>query len=184
MLPIVSFCLFPLCVDTLGNKTMFAHITLLSPFLSTCSSPLVRSSSTLLLSSLFFHPPCVLFGSVTSRVTFLLCPLVADIALPSTSFSLCSRPTTGPPSVFVFPTFTLNSSCLSTTSWSGTVQHLITFPQHIHLTHPFPCNMLVFIYWHWYRVNWLEYAELLFFSFFLYFILIMNLLGGSVGQHL
>lgn len=128
---------------------MFAHITLLSPFLSTCASPSVRSSSTLLLSSLL----CLLCSCNISCGPFV--PLVADTALPSTSFSLCSRPTTGPPSVFVFPTFTLNSSCLSTTSWSGTVQHLIPLPQHIHLARPFPCNMLVFTYWHWYLVNWL-----------------------------
>lgn len=144
---------------------MFAHITLLSPFLSTCSSPYVRSSSTLLLSFLL-----CLICSCNISCDPLLCPLVADTALPSTSFSLCSRPTTGPPSVFVFPTFTLNSSCLSTTSWSGTVQQLIPLPQHIHLARPFPCNMLVFIYWHWDLVNWLGSKQSVCSFWFLFFI--------------
>lgn len=66
-----------------------------------------------------------------------VCLCVVDTVLLSTTSSLCSRPTTGPPSVFVFPTFTLNSSSLSTTSWSGTVLRLIPLPQHIHLA-PIP----------------------------------------------
>lgn len=158
---------------------MFAHITLLSPFLSTCSSPNVRSSSTLLLSSLL-----CLFCSCNISCGSLLCPPVADTALPSTSFSLCSRPTTGPPSVFVFPTFTLNSSCLSTTSWSGTVQHLIPLPQHIHLARPFPFNMLVFIYWHWYLVNWLGSMQndCSFLFCFFGFIFMMELLEEIGGE--
>lgn len=94
----------------------FAHVTLLSPF------------SFYMFPSLI-NPYCVdclyLFVCVCVRVCICLMPLCefvcVDTALLSTTSSLCSRPTTGPLSVFVFPTFTLNSSSLSTTSWSGTV---------------------------------------------------------------
>lgn len=75
---------------------------------------------------------CVLFVSVPMFVWlfWLCCVLVCviDTVLLSTTSSLCSRPTTGPPSVSVFPTSTLNSSSLSTTSWSGTVQCSISLP--------------------------------------------------------
>lgn len=70
---------------------------------------------------------------VTLLTLSVVCLCVVDTVLLSTTSSLCSRPTTGPPSVFVFPTFTLNSSSLSTTSWSGTVQCSIPLPQHLHL---------------------------------------------------
>lgn len=67
---------------------------------------------------------CVCCFCSYPRLTLLpvACLCVVDTALPSTTSYLCSRPTTGPPSVSVFPTSTLNSSSLSTTSWSGTVQ--------------------------------------------------------------
>lgn len=82
-----------------------------------------------------FPYPCVYDSFDT-----VACLCVVDTVLLSTTSSLCLRPTTGPPSVSVFPTSTLNSSSLSTTSWSGTVQCSITLPQHFHLalSHPTP----------------------------------------------
>lgn len=62
-----------------GNKTMFAHITLLSPFLSTFPSPYVR----FIVHPSFFHPSCVLFVPVTFHVTLYFVPL---------SQTLLSRP--------------------------------------------------------------------------------------------
>lgn len=171
-------CLFPLQVDTQeAIKPCLLTSLFFLPF------------SLLVLPPMYVHCPPFLLSSLLCLICFcnisrdpLLCPLVADTALPSTSFSLCSRPTTGPPSVFVFPTFTLNSSCLSTTSWSGTVQHLIPLPQHIHLARPFPWNMLVFIYWHWYLVNWVGSMQSdCSFCFCLFFIFMMELLGGGYG---
>lgn len=121
----ICWCLFiSLQVDVKAQAIKPCLLTLLfSPFLSTCHSPYVCSLSAFLLS---FFPFLICFSNISCYPS--LCPLVVDTALPSTSFSLCLRPTTGPPSVFVFQTFTLNSSCLSTTSWSGTVQHLIPLP--------------------------------------------------------
>lgn len=46
-------------------------------------------------------------------------PYFVDTALLFTTSSLSLRLITGPLSVSVFPTFTPNSSCISTTSWSG-----------------------------------------------------------------
>lgn len=102
------------------HSSLSLSLCLSLPFFSTCHPP----------------PPtlCCLFPYSClcySFDYFLLC--VVDTVLLSTTSSLCLRPTTGPPSVFVFPTFTLNSSSLSTTSWSGTVQCSVFFPQHLHL---------------------------------------------------
>lgn len=122
----VNVFLFLLLVSNrfLSNYSFtFAHISFPSFSLCTC---LYSSHLPLSFILYFIMCACVCVCCFCSyqRLTLLLvaCLCVVDTALPSTTSYLCSRPTTGPPSVSVFPTSTLNSSSLSTTSWSGTVQ--------------------------------------------------------------
>lgn len=96
---------------------------------------------------------CVCLYSYVAPLTLsVACLCVVDTVPLSTTSSLCLRPTTGPPSVSVFPTSTLNSSSLSTTSWSGTVQCSLSLPSAAWLhssSHPHPMEHACVIHWLW-----------------------------------
>lgn len=126
-------------------KITFAHIVLLSPCLSACLSSICPfyvwcfcffPSLAPFVCLCIFTPMFVWLETFVSVVCVCLC--VVETVLPSTTSSLCSRPITGPPSVSVSPTSTLNSSFLSTTSCSGTVQWSLPLPLHLRLIQPHP----------------------------------------------